>query len=269
MRKTAAVLGFGFVLILTASACRKPAEAAKAEDLISGIGLTRLEVYGQRPAPDGLQSGSPHVHAVTDEGYYVMSGSGRVELHDLKQGFRTIEMTPGRYLQFPPGVLHRLVNEDHLTILVVMGNAGLAEKGDARIYFGQAVDENQAEFARLVGLAKAEGLEGALKRRDEAVRAYQSLLALWTSDRDAYNRELRRFIDVHMKAASERRADFLQAVETGPVAWGNRFKQRLAALPLSPDDLSPAIHLPPDEPTLGMCGLLRPVIKMDPADRDR
>jgi hypothetical protein len=165
--------------------------------------------------------------------------------------------------------IYLLVNEDHLTILVVLGNAGLAEKGDARIYFGKAVDENPAEFARLVGLAKAEGLEGALKRRDEAVRAYQGLLALWTSDRDAYNRELRRFIDVHMKTASGHRTDFLQAVEAGPVAWGNRFKHRLAALPLSLADLSPAIHFPPDEPILGMCGLLRPVVKMDPADRDK
>src|SRR5512136_968052 len=140
----------------------------RAEDLISGIGLTQLTVYDQRPAPDGLMSGSPHVHAVTDEGYYVMSGKGRVELHDLKAGFRSVDLLPGRYLQFPPGVLHRLVNSDHLVLLVIMGNAGLAEQGDARIYFGRQVDEDTAEFARLAGLAKAQGLTGALDRRDAA-----------------------------------------------------------------------------------------------------
>src|SRR5512137_1206054 len=72
------------------------AGAGQTEGLISGIGLTHLTVYDQRPAPDGRMSGSPHVHAVTDEGYYVMSGSGRVELHDLANGFRSVELAPGR-----------------------------------------------------------------------------------------------------------------------------------------------------------------------------
>ena len=138
------------VLLALVAMASRPAEG-RAEDLISGIGLTHLTVYDQRPAPDGLMSGSPHVHAVTDEGYYVISGRGRVELHDLKDGFRSVELSPGRYIHFPPGVVHRLVNTDHLVLLVVMGNAGLAERGDARIYFGKAVDENPAEIARLVG----------------------------------------------------------------------------------------------------------------------
>ncbi|MEN6310678.1 MAG: cupin domain-containing protein, partial [Acidobacteriota bacterium] len=132
---------FGPVIALVLAAA--PAAAA-GEDIIGGIGLTRLTVYDQRPAPDGLNSGSPHVHAVTDEGYYVMSGSGRVEFNDLEHGLRTVELAPGRYLQFPPGVLHRLVNTDHLVILVVRGNAGLAERGDARIYFGRDVDGDPA-----------------------------------------------------------------------------------------------------------------------------
>ena len=235
----------------------------RAEDLISGIGLTHLTVYDQRPAPDGLMSGSPHVHALTDEGYYVVSGRGRVELHDLKDGFRSVELSPGRYIQFPPGVVHRLVSTDHLVLLVVMGNAGLAERGDARIYFGKAVDENPAEFARLVGLAKAKGLEGALDRRDAAIRAYVGLLESWAKDRQAYFRELGRFIGVHMKAAAGLRKGFSEAVEAGPVAWGERFRKRLENLPLGREELSPILHLPPDETTLGMCGVLRPVTKLE------
>ena len=39
--------------------------------LLAGIGLTRLRVYDQRPAPDGSLSGCAHVHAFTDEAYYV------------------------------------------------------------------------------------------------------------------------------------------------------------------------------------------------------
>jgi mannose-6-phosphate isomerase-like protein (cupin superfamily) len=250
------------VLLALGALAARPARGL-AEDLISGIGLTQLAVYDQRPAPDGLMSGSPHVHAVTDEGYYVLNGTGRVELHDLKQGFRSVELTPGRYVQFPPGVMHRLVNTDRLVLLVIMGNAGLAERGDARIYFGKAVDENPAEFARLVGLAKAKGLEGALDRRDEAIRAYIGLLTLWTKDRKAYFRELERFIGLQMKAAAGLRAAFSEAVEAGPVAWGERSRRRLAILPESREELSPVLHLPPAEPTLGMCGILLPVTKLE------
>jgi len=247
-----------FLVPLAAGAVGRPAGAG-AEDLISGIGLTELTVYDQRPAPDGRMSGSPHVHAVTDEGYYVMKGKGRVELHDLESGFRTVDLLPGRYVQFPPGTLHRLVNDDHLVILVVMGNAGLAERGDARIYFGKAVDDDPDEFARLAGLAKSKGLEGALDRRDAAIRAYARLLDLWAKDRTAYFAELGRFIGIHMKAAARLAVDFSGAVEAGPVAWGQRFRKRVESLPGGAGEGPPILHIPSETTTLGMCGVLRPV----------
>jgi mannose-6-phosphate isomerase-like protein (cupin superfamily) len=255
---SAAVVVLGAAALLAA----RPS-AARAEDLISGIGLTHLTVYDQRPAPDGLMSGSPHVHAVTDEGYYVVSGQGRVELHDLEAGFRTVELLPGRYVQFPPGVVHRLVGTDRLVLIVVMGNAGLAERGDARIYFGKAVDEDQEEYARLSGLAKTKGLEGALDRRDAAVRAYAGLLELWAKDRKAYFRELDRFVGVHMKAAAGLRKSFSEAVEAGPVAWGERFRKRVENLPDAGGGPTAALHVPPEDATLGMCGVLRPVTGLE------
>jgi len=262
-----ALIAAGIFLFLVAASWARLA-SAQDKNLIGGIGLTELTVYDQRPAPDGLNSGSPHVHAVTDEGYYVMSGAGRVELHDLEHGFRTVELAPSRYLQFPPGVLHRLVNTDHLVILVIMGNAGLAEQGDARIYFGGKVDARPAEYARLVALARAEGLEGALKRRDAAVRAYQGLISLWTKDKDAYFAELKRFLDVHFKTAAALRKEFSTAVESGPLAWVERFRRRLGELPSGPGDLAPLLHLPSAGTTLGMCGLLRPVTNLEPVDRE-
>jgi len=257
--KTGALLA-GLLLALVAS---KPAPL-RAEDIISGIGLTHLTVYDQRQAPDGKMSGSPHVHAVTDEGYYVISGRGRVELHDLENGFRTVDLEPGRYLQFPPGTLHRLVNTDRLVLLVVMGNAGLAERGDARIYFGKAVDEDPDEYDRLTGLAKAKGLEGALDRRDAAVRAYMGLLELWTKDQPAYYKELARFIRVHLQAAARQVSSFGRAVEAGPMAWGLRFRKRLEKLPAGSAEAGPVIHVPTGETTLGMCGVLRPVTSLEP-----
>jgi len=251
----------GFVLVFAVLALRP--SPCRAEELIGGIGLTHLTVYDQRPAPDGLMSGSPHVHAVTDEGYYVISGAGRVELHDRENGFRSVELSPGRYVQFPPGVLHRLVSADRLVLLVVMGNAGLAERGDARIYFGRAADDDPAEYARLAGLAGVKGLDGALDRRDAAVRAYAGLLELWAKDRRAYYRELERFVGVHMKAAAALREGFAKAVEAGPVAWGELFRERVKNLPLGRADLSPVLHVPPEGTTLGMCGVLRPVTRLE------
>ena len=256
----ALVLVLGLAL---AAATARPSPAAAA-DLIGGIGLTRLAVYDQRPAPDGLMSGSPHVHAVTDEGYYVLSGTGRVELHDLAGGFRSVDLRPGRYVQFPPGTVHRLVSTDRLVLLVVMDNAGLAERGDARIYFGREVDEDPKEFARLTGLAGARGLEGALDRRDAAVRAYSRLLELWSKDRPAYFRELGRFIGVHMKAAAGLRREFSEAVAAGPAAWSERFRQRVEGLPAAAGEGAPILHDPPEGEILGMCGLLRQVVGFVP-----
>jgi mannose-6-phosphate isomerase-like protein (cupin superfamily) len=263
-------------LALSLAACAPAAEPPPpagppddADPLISGIGLTHLTVYDQRPAPDGKHSGTAHVHAVTDEGYYVMSGAGQVELHDLEHGFRTVDLSPGTYLQFPPGVIHRLVNTDHLVILVVMGNAGLAERGDARIYFGKAMDEDPEEFARLVGLPKERGLEGALERRDASIRAYQGLMELWRTDRKAYRAELERFLGVHMKAAAELKEKFHQAVEVGPGAWNELFRSRVVALPALNSGEGPLVHVPPEATAFGMCGVLRPVTGLVPVDGAR
>ncbi|NLH77238.1 MAG: cupin domain-containing protein [Acidobacteria bacterium] len=253
--------------VLLAAAAVAVLRAAPADDLIGGIGLTHLTVYDQRPAPDARMSGSPHVHAVTDEGYYVLSGKGAVELHDAANGYRTVDLTPGRYVQFPPGTLHRLVNGEKLVLLVVMGNAGLAERGDARIYFGRAVDDDPAEFARLTGLAKEQGLRGALDRRDAAVKAYMALVELWTADREAYFAELARFVAVHREAASASVAAFSGAVEAGPVAWGEKLRARVGALPHVVDGAAaaaPILHVPDGTPTLGMCGVLRPVTNLSP-----
>jgi mannose-6-phosphate isomerase-like protein (cupin superfamily) len=242
---------------------------ARAQDIISGVGLTHLTVYDQRPAPDGKQSGSPHVHAVTDEGYYVLSGTGKVELHDLKNGFRTVDLTPGRYLQFPPGTLHRLVNTEGLTILVVMGNAGLAEHGDARIYFGKEVDDDPAEYARLTGLPRAKGLEGALDRRDAAIRAYMGLLELWKTDRAAYFADLARFLDAHNKAMAAIKDRLKEDVAAGPVAWSGIATLRLEDLPENRESQVPLLFTPGETTSLGMCGILRPVTNLQPVDRKR
>lgn len=230
--------------------------------LLAGIGLTRLRVYDQRRAPDGTFSGCAHVHAFTDEAYYVIAGRGALELHDVEQGFRRVPLEPGDFVQFGPGTLHRSVNESGLDILALMSNSGLAERGDARIYFGPAVDADPIEFERLRALPRTDGLDGALRRRDASVVAYSQLIHLWGADRAAYAAELRRFVELHRQLASAHAARYESVIDRGPAQWLRLSLARLREpVPAPPEaagvlrDEAPAV--------LGMCGVLRQV--PDPA----
>jgi len=228
----------------------------QAPGFLGGIGLTHLTVYEQRPAPDGVMSGCAHVHAVTDEAYYVLSGTGAVELHDAELGFRSVPLARGSYVQFPPGTLHRTVSTGGLEILAIMGNAGLAERGDARIYFGPAVDADPAEYQRLSGLP-GRGLEGALERRDASVRAYLVLLDLWRRDRDAYRAELERFVSLHARSVAARRDEFEALIRAGPARWSELALARLAAPGTAALPESSLSREADTDARLGMCGTLK------------
>lgn len=229
--------------------------------LIGGIGISRVVVYAQRPAPDGQHGGSPHIHSVTDEAYYVTRGTGRVELHDLAVGFRRVRLVPGTYVDFEPGVLHRLVNEDALELLAIMGNAGLPEAGDARMYFGAAVDALPERYEDLWTLARRQGLEGALERRDRAVEAYGKLVRLWEADRAAYFAELRRFIETANRAAAAKQESFFQHLERGPQASLAKVRARMAHLDVVEEH--PVVRKQPQVETAGwgMCGRLYTVLQ--------
>ncbi len=231
--------------------------------LIGGIGLTEVQVYAQHAAPDGLYSGCPHVHAVTDEGYFVLQGTGSVEFHDLEHGYRKLSLEPGQYVHFPPLVMHRLISDGELIILGMMGNAGLAEAGEARIYFGKMVDDDPELFAKYVGLPKQLGLEGALQRRDKAVEGYMQLMKFWHNDRDAYFADLRRFFNCHCRAMRAIAPELLNNVELGPMAWARKTHRRIENLP-NQSNVEPEVKLSRrgDESALGMCGVLRPIISL-------
>jgi mannose-6-phosphate isomerase-like protein (cupin superfamily) len=244
--------------------------ASHPAGLIGGIGLTEVHVYAQRRAPDGAFSGCPHVHAVTDEGYFVLQGTGEVEFHDLTNGFRTLSLEPGQYVHFPPLVMHRLISNGDLIILGLMGNAGLAERGEARIYFGPEVDADPAKFAQLVSLPKQQGLEGALQRRDAAVSAYQQFMNLWQQDRDAYFAELKRFIDLHCCEMGKVANTLLSQVQAGPMSWAEATAARIRALPAR-SNAPPEVHLNRRGPesAFGMCGVLRPMLSLESLRQER
>jgi mannose-6-phosphate isomerase-like protein (cupin superfamily) len=224
-----------------------PSSQRNTGPFIAGIGLTHLSVYEQRPAPDGVSSGCAHVHALTDEAYYVVAGQGAIELHDAERGFRSVPLARGDFVQFPPGTLHRSVSTRGLEVLALMGNAGLAERGDARLYFGARVDGDPGEYERLKALPRHGGLDGALERRDASVRAYLQLLQLWQGDRPAYFAELARFVDLHRRDIASRRDQFhLGDTGAGPLP------------------ASAAVRHNQLDSSFGMCGVLRQFHAADP-----
>jgi hypothetical protein len=229
-------------------------------NLIAGIGLTHLAVYDQRPAPDGKQSGCAHVHAVTDEAYFVISGTGALELHDVERGFRNVPLAAGSFVQFAPGTLHRAVNTGGLTCLCIMGNAGLAERGDARIYFGPEADADAELYQQYWRLPAENGLDGALERRDRSIAAYMDLMRLWDTDRDAYRARLQSFVDRHLDAVAPLRERFQDVLTQGPGLSLNTVLARLGDMPRAADGAAAtAVGHAPGAPRLGMCGLLRPL----------
>ena len=164
--------------------------------LIGNVGLTLLEVYDRHAGPDGVRGGCAHVHGLTDEAYFGIAGEGAIELHDLQTGFRSIQITKGTYVQFPPWTLHRSISVGGLEVLAVMGNSGLAERGDARIFFGAAADADPGLQASLKDLVVG-GEDGALRRRDRSAEAYGHLMRQWREDRPAYEATLERFFARH------------------------------------------------------------------------
>jgi mannose-6-phosphate isomerase-like protein (cupin superfamily) len=224
--------------------------------LIGGIGLTVLEVYDQRPGPDGVQAGCAHIHAITDEAYFGLSGSGAIELHDPERGYRRVAIEPGTFVQFPAGTLHRSVSVDHCRVLAIMGNSGLPERGDARIYFGQEVDADPKRYEEARAL-NSTGLEGGLTRRDLSARAYAGLMRLWETDRPAYARELERFLAAHRATLVPRAKDMAEVIERGPMQQARAALQRLAAASAAP--AADQWALPDAKVAYGMCGILRQI----------
>ena len=144
--------------------------------LPGGIGISRLRVYDTL-APDGCVGGSPHVHLVCSEGYFVMKGSGAVQTLSAR-GYTQTSLHPGTVVWFTPGVIHRLVNFDNeLEILTIMQNGGLPEAGDAVFTFPDDVLADMERYVDAATLGTVAPGEAVKKRRDLAVLGFQELRA--------------------------------------------------------------------------------------------
>ncbi|WP_434359976.1 cupin domain-containing protein [Parasalinivibrio latis] len=165
--------------------------------LIGGIGLSTVNIYDQIAAGDNVGSGCAHVHGIAEEAYLGLKGHGAIDLHDLKNGYRRVIITEGTFVQFPPWTMHRAVNLDNSQVLVIMGEDGLPEAGDMRIYFGEDIDRDEESYQLWAGKVKTR--EDALARRDKSSVAHTELVRLWEQDRNAYTSKLEAFFECHRR----------------------------------------------------------------------
>lgn len=134
-------------------------------ELPGAVGVTHLTVYPR--------SGTPHMHLCCAESYVVTGGSGHVQTLTLK-GYKETPLKPGAVVWFPPGTIHRLINDGDLEIVVLMQNSGLPEAGDAVMTFPTEVVADPIAYARAAALPPS-GLEGPFHRRELAVAGFDIL----------------------------------------------------------------------------------------------
>lgn len=155
--------------------------------LPGGVGVSRLCVY-DTVTPDGLVGGSPHIHLCCSEAYVVIRGHGAVQTLSAA-GFAEYDLAAGAVLWFTPGTVHRLINRGGLEIVVVMGNSGLPEAGDAVLTFPREVLADPDRYAAAVALpdggAPGTDVTAAHRRRDLAIEGFCELRAAVERDGSA------------------------------------------------------------------------------------
>ncbi|MEV6304460.1 cupin domain-containing protein [Actinoplanes sp. NPDC051861] len=210
-----------------------------------GTSVTRLTVYPDRCAADGLAGGTPHMHLASTEAYVVTGGSG--ELHTLDgSGHRSTPLEVGSAVWFTPGTIHRAVNNGDLRVVVVMSNAGLPEAGDAVMTFPPEVIADPDRYAKAAALPVPQRRELAvdgflrLKADQKALAEFYDGAVALVRPSVAGWRELWRST---VAAETERTGAVL-----GALASGDGSHLREAALHSAPQS---------DTDRLGMCGRLR------------
>jgi len=157
--------------------------------LPSGIGLSHLKVYTE-DAPGTLAcgpGGSAHFHTVCSELYFVLSGSGFVELLSSK-GYQKVPLEPRQVICMTPGIIHRLDNPNkNLEILVIMQNGGLAERSDYVLTFPEKIISDDAAYAHAVRISSH---ADAITRRDLSLEGFHALKTAFQAGPDAGNAAL-------------------------------------------------------------------------------
>jgi mannose-6-phosphate isomerase-like protein (cupin superfamily) len=226
-----------------------------------GTSITFLGVY-QDAAPDGLAGGSPHLHLASTECYIVVGGSGALQTVDAR-GYRETALLPGVVLWFTPGTIHRAVNHGGLQIVVLMGNAGLPEAGDAVMTFPADVVHDRDRYRAAATLpARAtvpERARDAAQRRDLAVEGF---IAIRDAMRAGDDGPLHEFYGAAAALVEHRASGWAATIADGPHAQAERSLEVVEALAGGrfANLFDSAVYRAAEshgERSFGMCGRLR------------
>jgi len=176
--------------------------------------VTRLKVY-ETISPDGQRSGTPHFHFLCTEMYFVLQGSGSVELIDAN-GFSRVDIAVDSALVFSPGTVHRLINPNgNLVLLIVMANTGLPEHGDNLVCFPAEIMTDDGRYAETITV---DTLDAAYRRRDLGVEGFMSLKSAFAVSLGAGREALRALYERAAARTERQRKEWLDIVRTGPLA---------------------------------------------------
>lgn len=237
------------------------------DPLPGGVGVSRLCVY-DTVTPDGLPGGSPHIHLCCSEAYVVVGGRGAVQTLS-SAGFAEHELNPGAILWFTPGTVHRLINHGGLEIVVLMGNSGLPEAGDAVLTFPQEVLAEKDRFAAAMALpdggAPGADATAAYRRRDLAIEGFQALRAAVEADGPAAMAE---FYAAAVRLKQDELPIWRERWQAGARAAAELTGRHLDALARGDGEhlaqaRVTALQKPSEQGRLGMCGLLNTYLIAD------
>ncbi|MDF5723546.1 MAG: cupin domain-containing protein [Rhizonema sp. PD37] len=185
----------------------------------------RLKVY-DTPCFDGQIGGTPHVHLLATEMYFVLAGEGAVEVID-KDGFSQVELFPHSTLVFSPGIIHRLINPNKdLEILVIEQN-GLPERGDSVVCFTNEWLESDKSFARAM---KVSSLEEAYLRRTRGVEGFLEIKAAFSKSKTLGKEALGKFYQLAVERTLPLHSTWKDLITNGALAEAQDVLSQLSAL---------------------------------------
>ena len=174
---------------------------------------TRLKVYDTL-TPDGQPGGTPHMHLMCSEMYFVLSGQGFVEIIDWN-GFSRQTLSPHAALIFSPGTIHRLINpEGDLELFIMMQNSGLPERGDNVVTFKDEILSNDSAYQAAM---KVSSFEEAYLRRDKGVEGFLDTKAAFEKSLEQGRHSLSRFFTQATARTAALRQSWQSVIEQGPL----------------------------------------------------
>jgi len=218
--------------------------------------VTRLNVYAT-PGPDGQRGGTPHYHQACTEMYFVLSGSGSVEIIDY-HGFQTVELPTHSAFIFSAGTLHRLMNPSgNMELLIIMQNSGLPERGDTVATFKTAILADELRYHKAM---KITSLTDAYRRRDDAVEGFLEIKSAFARSTTEGREALEMLYKQSNKLAKTKYKDWYECVVKGAFSEAQESLQQVIDLAAGkfPHLFAAQSHfVPPVKAnTIGFCGTL-------------